>query len=134
MEMDCQFISIYGKFVTSQTASSSNAEITIPYRYLHKRCSLKVQGRHSGTLCCGGNSHAWRKQQTSYSLTQEVQDQSEVEEKRYELSATLIQLTVLTFMETFQKSKFLHFGKLAGECLIQFIFFRMISSLTSYSD
>ena len=27
MEMDCQFISIYGKFVTSQTANFSRADI-----------------------------------------------------------------------------------------------------------
>ena len=29
MEIDCQFISIYGKFVTSQTASFSRADINV---------------------------------------------------------------------------------------------------------
>ena len=31
--MDCQFISKYGKFVTSQTASFSRADIRLKYRF-----------------------------------------------------------------------------------------------------
>ena len=34
MEMDFQFISIYGKYVTSQTASFSRVDIKISYFYV----------------------------------------------------------------------------------------------------